>query len=1353
MAPTMATIAAWMLLGIRSVQADMYLNNPRGSNNKLREQSNNVQNANRLFDSQNNAASGYQIGDDCKPACKDGNNNYDVTKEGATKGTMKFYQGSELYIEWHHQHGCGVGHPNLKCQIVLQYMNEEENRNLRDGTGQDTAGGDDNDPTEEGTAEPARGYHEPLDFYQACIARERNKGLYTADRQMEENGGATSTRQNPNGNGRRRGQQRHGLECPEERDYYPYWHPTPWHDIAVLTDEPQARCEYYRAESQNVKAKGSCSVAAHNNPDSCVGNNGQWTEQDPWQEPPPECIGGIQSRDNHNGNVRNGQPHYYLWKIPKHVKGRTVLRIRYNISTGDFNYGSLAHPKVEGTELTGGLADAFFMDQRFNDPQPNTRRRSIFKGRPSVPIPLAQNPVADWLNLEDGSEKSRLLQLQVNTNQYGRTFEDRTHSFMVLERPADVPDGKRIVNYNVRGRRGNIVQVYPSVEYDFIPSELSVEQGTLLHFQWTGSDANNNGNAGNGRQGTDRSNLVQLKSRDETVPLPVEQHTLLFNAFANPNDEEGRRLVEKFAYLDQDSIVTCDPESNNDNDEANCKQLNGASAYFDGGLVEMKTVGTHHVASTRNNDFTNRSHKATINVTGFQLEAYENVILGVGVALAVILILYLLSALYALRHPEHWLCSSRYRPRILRWILKEERMKQLLEQRRQIIAKNRKEWAKKVNGYASDEETAAEKAAEMAMPEEKMTWAQSLNRCFRRCGLGEQRLTTLLYCVLNVLVFFIGFISNLNGGFRGSWAYPLAKGGGYSMDLNFAMLVLPTLKSLQTATRGVGSSREWIPIDDPINFHIVIAGFTFLAAAIHIGAHCVHAYSIKMAPLMQLDPLHLWKLSAEEMTSGMTLFHQLLNFSNRCAVLTGLVLTVLMAAILVTALPCSRRKTNCCSRRFGGFNLFWRVHMSWKFIYVLLLVHAPTRLWIWFFFPAILVFVDRLLLANRQALNLSLKQVKLLPRDVIGLTFEIPQGFVYQAGQYILLGWKGEWHPFTLTSAPEENCISVHIRAASNLDWCSALRKRLTEEAPAQAKGEPMSEKPPKAPKIFEYSNKVLPNSHIVYNVPADQGLGEGRADKLNAAVPTEKVPALPGQVSPPSLPTGASEPEGKPPKLRQGDPATQSGVSFMSNPPAGLLPPEAVMLQVTGPFGAPAQKVWGFDTLMAVGAGIGVTPFASILRSVQLRAKQRETLLRGGRGSGEKETSRMVESLIPIPKKIYFYWICRGQEEFDWFYDLLSAAAEGPAAGVVDITLFLTGEIELKQVKKLPCASGQFFGRPNWGRIFKQNREKHQGEHIGVFLCGSPIIGEELGRQSVKNSDVIGTPGATRFSFFKEHF
>ena len=51
-------------------------------------------------------------------------------------------------------------------------------------------------------------------------------GLFTADRRLRRDQ-ATRTRQNSRGT-------RRGLEVPEERDYYPYWGPTPWNDIAIM---------------------------------------------------------------------------------------------------------------------------------------------------------------------------------------------------------------------------------------------------------------------------------------------------------------------------------------------------------------------------------------------------------------------------------------------------------------------------------------------------------------------------------------------------------------------------------------------------------------------------------------------------------------------------------------------------------------------------------------------------------------------------------------------------------------------------------------------------------------------------------------------------------------------------------------------------------------------------------------------------------------------------------------------------------------------------------------------------------------------------------------------------------------
>ena len=115
------------------------------------------------------------------------------------------------------------------------------------------------------------GMHEDFDYYSNCKLRERNMGLFLADRNLRGDT-AKYTRQNQNGN-------RRGYECPEERDYYPYWHPTPWRvrrcsalegytiiiyvfslfvqDIVIFTTDV-SRCPYYQRESENVKSRYVC---------------------------------------------------------------------------------------------------------------------------------------------------------------------------------------------------------------------------------------------------------------------------------------------------------------------------------------------------------------------------------------------------------------------------------------------------------------------------------------------------------------------------------------------------------------------------------------------------------------------------------------------------------------------------------------------------------------------------------------------------------------------------------------------------------------------------------------------------------------------------------------------------------------------------------------------------------------------------------------------------------------------------------------------------------------------------------------------------------------------------------------
>ena len=500
-----------------------------------------------MFDSQTNAASGYQVGDACQPTCQPGGDNtYDATLPGAGQGIMKFHAGSLLNVEWTSQHGCGAGNPDLVCDTVLQYMCEDTAPGLRDGNYRGTIGGGQNQngqntnpaserpnpnpeklifykPTNpENEKKYTYGQHETYDYYMKCRARTRNKGLYVANKLTQKTTRQTAvyTRQGDNA-------ERYGFECPEERDYYPYWHPSPWRDVAVLTDEP-ARCDMYERESANVAPKGRCVLTppyvcsehpscvnqrynendapydtppVPNNPKDCEewsinhpGESGAWVDEPARGTPAPECLPNAWSRTNHLGNGRDGRMASYTWRIPDDeavVGKKCVLRIRYNTSSADLDW---------------------FADKKSN-------------GK------IKPDPVADFIG--GGVEKTGNLRLNIDTAQYFRTFEDRSHVFEITEKAEGIPWYAEVFNFNVRGRRGNIVQTYPSVEYDFTwpkrdndaaGDDRSFRRGDVLHVQWTGSDANPPGNAGNGRRQTDRSNLVQMGDPAKNHPLSLLNH-------------------------------------------------------------------------------------------------------------------------------------------------------------------------------------------------------------------------------------------------------------------------------------------------------------------------------------------------------------------------------------------------------------------------------------------------------------------------------------------------------------------------------------------------------------------------------------------------------------------------------------------------------------------------------------------------------------------------------------------------------------------------------------------------------------------------------------------------------------
>lgn len=192
--------------------------------------------------------------------------------------------------------------------------------------------------------------------------------------------------------------------------------------------------------------------------------------------------------------------------------------------------------------------------------------------------------------------------------------------------------------------------------------------------------------------------------------------------------------------------------------------------------------------------------------------------------------------------------------------------------------------------------------------------------------------------------------------------------------------------------------------------------------------------------------------------------------------------------------------------------------------------------------------------------------------------------------------------------------------------------------------------------------------------------------------------------------------------------------------------------LRVDGPFGTLCSNEFlDNEVLLMIGAGIGVTPFASVLKEIWHTIQQ----------PGYRHKL----------KRVRFVWIARNTESFEWFQDVIESVEQDDFRHLLDIQIYLTGnrgsesqmsnlllngnQGDLDPITRLRTKTK--FGRPNISQLFTQIYQEEQSinitsksevTNVGVFYCGPQALGHQLRMESHKQSD-----DKVRFYFSKEIF
>ncbi|ESW31928.1 hypothetical protein PHAVU_002G279700 [Phaseolus vulgaris] len=281
----------------------------------------------------------------------------------------------------------------------------------------------------------------------------------------------------------------------------------------------------------------------------------------------------------------------------------------------------------------------------------------------------------------------------------------------------------------------------------------------------------------------------------------------------------------------------------------------------------------------------------------------------------------------------------------------------------------------------------------------------------------------------------------------------MAKGAAETLKLNMALILLPVCRNTITWLRNKTKLGAVVPFDDNINFHMVIA----VAIAFGVGVHAIYHLSCDFPRLLHASD-EKYKLMEPFFGERPSDYWY---FVKSWEGVTGIIMIVLMAIAFTLANPAFRRGRTKLPKPFDkltGFNAFWYSHHLFVFVYALLVVHGiklylttewyKKTTWMYLAVPITIYALERLTRALRSSIkSVKILKVTLYPGNVLSLQMSKPQGFTYKSGQYMFVNCAAvspfEWHPFSITSAPDDDYLSVHIKIVG--DWTRSLKTKFSQ--------------------------------------------------------------------------------------------------------------------------------------------------------------------------------------------------------------------------------------------------------------------------------------------------------------------